>query len=91
LSGSRKPLDKYGAKISFEGGYNTNGPPGMRDASPELMEKEVIRCYKEYGGKKGYIFSGFIMVDSLDPAVAMKVIEPMKETVRKIRAGQIQI
>jgi uroporphyrinogen-III decarboxylase len=84
-------LDKYGSKISLEGGYNSNGAPGMRDASPEVIEQEVIRCYKEYGGKRGFIFSGFITVDSLDPAVTMKITEPMREAVRKIRAGQIQI
>jgi uroporphyrinogen-III decarboxylase len=84
-------LDKYGSRICLEGGYNSNGIPGMSDASPEVIEQEVIRCYKEYGKKRGYIFWGFITVDSLDPAVVMKPRQLMKETVLKIRAGQIQI
>lgn len=84
-------LDTYGDKICLEGGYNSNGAPGMWDATPELIEKEVIRCYREYGGKKGYMFWGFITVPSLDPAVAMKGRALMKETVLKIRAGQIKI
>jgi hypothetical protein len=48
-------LEKYGDKFFFEGGFDYNGRPGQLDASMEEVIAEVERCFREYGGKKGYI------------------------------------
>jgi hypothetical protein len=51
-------LDKYGDKFSFEGGFDSNGKPGRPDATIPEIRAEVERCFREYGGKKGFMFSG---------------------------------
>jgi uroporphyrinogen-III decarboxylase len=79
-------LAKYRDKFTFEGGFDMQGPPGIPGASAELIENEVKRCYDEYGGKKGYIFMGGILVNSLDPGEAARANAPVIETVLKLRA-----
>jgi uroporphyrinogen-III decarboxylase len=79
-------LAKYRNKLTIEGGFDFQGPPGIPGASAEVIENEVKRCYDEYGGKKGYIFLGSITVNSLDPEVAMKANAPMLEAALKFRA-----
>ncbi|MDR0388534.1 MAG: hypothetical protein LBH73_00510 [Spirochaetaceae bacterium] len=49
-------LDRYGDRISLEGGFDSTGKPGRPDASIEEVVVEVERCFREYGGKKGFIF-----------------------------------
>lgn len=63
-----KLQDKYGDKIVFMGGFDTNGAPGAADASLETRIAEVHRCFDSYGHKPGFIFFGYVLVDSLDPA-----------------------
>jgi uroporphyrinogen-III decarboxylase len=55
-------LDKYGGKFSFEGGFDMNGAPGRPDATVEDVVAEVERCFRDYGGKKGYIFIGALLL-----------------------------
>ncbi|MDR0388535.1 MAG: hypothetical protein LBH73_00515 [Spirochaetaceae bacterium] len=54
-------LDKYGDRFSFEGGFDTTGKPGHSDASIEDVTAEVERCFREYGGRKGFIFWPFLL------------------------------
>jgi hypothetical protein len=49
-------LDKYGDRFSFEGGFDSTGKAGRPDASVEDVIAEVERCFREYGGRKGYSF-----------------------------------
>jgi hypothetical protein len=79
-------LDKYGDKLAFEGGFNTNGRAAMEDASVEEVETEVKRCYDEYGGKKGYIFFGANLMSTSDTQVAAKAMMPIVNAVLKLRA-----
>jgi uroporphyrinogen-III decarboxylase len=79
-------LAKYRDRLSFEGGFDSQGPSGIPGASAEVLENEVKRCYDEYSGKKGYIFLGAIIVNSLDPEAAMKANAPIVETVLKLRS-----
>ena len=63
-------IEKYGDRIGFVGGYDTNGPAGSVNATHDIIEKEVKRCLDTYGKyHKGYCFFGFRYVNSLDPAV----------------------
>lgn len=63
-------IEKYGDRIGFVGGYDTNGPAASVDATHDIIEKEVRRCLDTYGRyHKGYCFFGFRYVNSLDPAV----------------------
>ena len=55
-------LAKYGKQITVIGGYDTNGIPGMPDASEDEMRKEVKRCIDTYAPYGSYIFSGFRIV-----------------------------
>lgn len=45
-------LDKYGGKIALIGGFDSNGPPALANASLKTIEDEVRRCFKEYGGNR---------------------------------------
>lgn len=53
-------LDRYGDRLTIVGGYDTNGLPGMT-GDEEIITAEVDRCLDTYGGKRGYVFSGFIL------------------------------
>jgi uroporphyrinogen-III decarboxylase len=79
-------LTKYRDRLTFAGGFDMQGPPGIPGAPAEAIENEVKRCYDEYGGKKGYIFLGSVLVNTLDPGEAAKVNAPLFETVRKLRS-----
>lgn len=59
---------KYGDKIVLMGGFDTNGAAGAADATLETRIAEVHRCFDEYGQQPGFIFFGFVLVNSLDPA-----------------------
>jgi hypothetical protein len=54
-------LDTYGDRLSIEGGFDTTGKCSRPDSTVEEVVAEVERCFREYGGKRGYIFSGFVM------------------------------
>lgn len=60
-------LTEYGDRFTFIGGWDSNGPASLTAATDEEIETEVKRCFDEYGGRKGYIFFGFRVADSLDP------------------------
>ena len=63
-------IEKYGDRIGFIGGYDTNGPASQPSATDEMIKAETLRCIETYGKyHKGYAFFGFLLVDSLDPAV----------------------
>jgi len=84
-------LDKYGDRLSIEGGYNTNGAPGYETSPLNIIEAEVERCFKEYGGKKGYIFSGVLVRNSIDPAVTLNANKPLLEKARKLREAYVLV
>lgn len=59
-------LDQYGDRFCICGGYDTNGMPGQTD-DPEILKREIERCYQTYGAKQGYIFAGFILLPCENP------------------------
>lgn len=66
-------LEKYGDKFAIIGGYDSNGKPGLPDATPEEIVAEVDRCYEEYGKfGKSYGFFGFFLGAMDDPATMAK-------------------
>ena len=74
-------IEKYGDRIGIAGGYNTNGLPGRSDVTPDVIAAEVKRCFDTYGKyHKGYCFFGFLIVNSMDPAVIGAAMAPMVET-----------
>lgn len=62
-------LTQYGDRLTFMGGWDSNGPAAMPEATDEEIEKEVHRCFDEYGNRRGFIFFGFRTSNSLDPQV----------------------
>lgn len=77
-------IEKYGDRLGFIGGYDTQGPAAREDASPELVEAEVKRCLEEYGKyHKGFCFFGFRYVNSLDQAVQGKAMGEIVEAAMK--------
>jgi uroporphyrinogen-III decarboxylase len=75
-------LDKYGDKLSLEGGFDSTGKPGRPDASIEEVIAEVERCFRDYGGKKGYIFWP-VLLGSEEKAKEKNIA--IIETVNKLR------
>lgn len=74
---------KYGDKITLIGGFDSNGAPAQPDATLESRIAEVHRCIDVYGKNPGYIFFGFVLVDSLDPAETGAQLMPIfQEAVR---------
>lgn len=65
-------LTEYGERITFMGGWDSNGPASMPEATDQMIEKEVHRCFDEYGGRKGFVFFGFRTTNSLDPQRIME-------------------
>lgn len=70
-------LKEYGSEICIIGGYNSNGAPARAESTPEEMIAETRRCFDTYGPYKGYIFFGFKLVNSNDPADMMKEMMPI--------------
>jgi hypothetical protein len=60
-------LDKYGDRLSLEGGFDSTGKPGRPDSSVEAVIAEVERCFRDYGDKKGYIFMP-VLLSSVEKA-----------------------
>lgn len=54
-------LKTYGDRFCIAGGYDTNGQPGAT-ADEFIIQKEIERCFREYGVLPGYIFAGFILL-----------------------------
>jgi hypothetical protein len=77
-------LDKYGDRFCLEGGFDMNGKPGRPDSTIEEVIAEVERCFREYGGKKGYIFLGVVMTATGDADGPAKNAALM-ETANKLR------
>ncbi|QOV18502.1 hypothetical protein INP51_10825 [Blautia liquoris] len=86
-----KILSKYGDKFVLIGGFDSNGKPAQADATVEERMKEVHRCMDIYGKYPGYIFFGFVLVDSIDPAETGKALAPIFEEAsrysRELAAG----
>jgi uroporphyrinogen-III decarboxylase len=57
-------LDKYGDRFCIEGGWDTNGKPSRPGASIEEVKAEAERCFRDYGGKKGWIFWPLIVASA---------------------------
>jgi uroporphyrinogen-III decarboxylase len=74
-------LDKYGEKFTFEGGFNSSGKPANPNASIEEVTTEVERCFREYGGRKGYIL--WLFADTLENAEEKHAA--MLETANRLR------
>jgi len=81
-------LEKYGDRFCLEGGFNSNGRPGHPSASIQEVEAEVERCYREYGHLEGYIFFGFLLLNTDDPMGQLKALAPILEAVGKCRAKE---
>jgi hypothetical protein len=77
-------LDKYGDRFCLEGGFDMNGKPGRPDSTIEDVKKETERCFREYGSKRGYVFSGMVLsaVDSKDAEAKSQAII---ETANRLR------
>ena len=71
--------EKYGDRIAFAGGYDSNGKPGST-ADVEIIRKEVIRCCEEYGPHNAYIFFGYSIL-SMEEAGCMENVWGPTETV----------
>ncbi|MDR3122884.1 MAG: hypothetical protein LBU16_03785 [Treponema sp.] len=77
-------LDKYGGNFCIEGGFDTNGKPGRPDSTVEDVAAEVERCFREYGNKRGYIFSGMAL-SSADSKDAGAKAQAITETANRLR------
>jgi hypothetical protein len=77
-------LDKYGDRFCIEGGWDTNGKPSQPGSTIEDVEAEVERCFREYGGKKGFIFFPMILASTdMKDSDAKNTV--MLETANKLR------
>lgn len=46
---------KYGDRVAIVGGYDSQGPAGREDATPEILQEEARRVVKEYAVNGGFI------------------------------------
>lgn len=70
-------LKKHGDSFCILGGYATNGPAGRPDADPSVIEAEVQRDFDTYGKYPGYIWFGFLLIDTLDPDEKIQKMMPL--------------
>lgn len=77
--------EKYGDKIAIIGGYNTNGRPGLEDATEEEIDTEVKRCIETYGPHGSYIFMGFRLMSGSDPMSFFEGIKPINTAFEKYK------
>ena len=71
-------IEKYGDRIGFVGGFDSNGPVAREGATDEEVEAEVVRCFDAYGKwHRGYCFFGFRYPNSLDPQVIAAYMMPI--------------
>lgn len=74
-------IEKYGDRIGFIGGYDTNGLPGREDADDSVIIQEVHRCLDTYGKyHRGYCFFGFRYANSLNVQDQMAAMAPIVKT-----------
>ncbi|MDR0597226.1 MAG: hypothetical protein LBG14_01820 [Treponema sp.] len=75
-------LDRYGDRFSLEGGFDTTGKPSYSNASVEEVIAEVERCFRDYGGRKGFIFTSTLLgaVENAEEKLAA-----IAETVNRLR------
>lgn len=78
---------EYGSKFCLEGGYDITGKPGHPEATIEEVKAEVERCFRDYGGEKGYIFLYFLL-QSANSNFAEKTAAVI-ETANRIRFAGI--
>jgi hypothetical protein len=77
-------LDKYGDRFCLEGGFDSNGKPGRPDATIEDLKAEVERCFREYGSKRGFIFSA-LLLSSTGSTDVMAKHQAVLETANRLR------
>jgi uroporphyrinogen-III decarboxylase len=75
-------LDKYGDSLSLEGGFDSTGKPGHPNASVGEVVAEVERCFRDYGGRKGFIFTP-ALIGSVEKAKEKNAA--IAETVNRLR------
>lgn len=71
--------EKYGDRMAFIGGFNTNGRPGQPNATEEEREAEIHRCLDTYGKYDSFILGAGILVNTNDPKVKMAAAKPMMD------------
>lgn len=76
-------LEKNGDRFAIIGGYDSNGKPGRSTTTEEEVREEVRRCCREYGDLPGYIFFGFLIVNSLDPHAMYRAMAPLVDEAAK--------
>ncbi|MBP2662063.1 MAG: hypothetical protein H6Q71_11 [Firmicutes bacterium] len=76
-------LKNYGSQIAIIGGFDSNGRPGMTDASEEEVRGEVRRCFDTYGTYNGYVLFGAKIVNSLDPNIVAGAYLPIIDEAEK--------
>lgn len=55
-------IQKYGDKIGFAGGFDSNGPVATQTATPDMIVAEAHRCVDQYGQyHKSYALFGFFI------------------------------
>lgn len=66
-------IEKYGDKIGFIGGWDSNGKPATPEATDEEVIAEIRRAYDTYGkAGKSFAFFGYRNVNTLDPATLLQ-------------------
>lgn len=78
-------LKNYGNKISVIGGYDTNGKPGLEDATDAVIDAEVKRCMETYGPYGSYILMGFRLMSSPDPNAFIQGLLPINAAASKYK------
>lgn len=81
-------LKNYGNQITIIGGFNSNGRPGMPDASEDEVRFEVRRCIDTYGKYNSYVLFGAKIVNSLDPQVIANAYIPIIDEAVKYTSGK---
>lgn len=61
-------IQKYGDKIGFAGGFDSNGPVAAQTATPDMIVAEARRCVDQYGQyHKSFALFGFFI--NYDPQI----------------------
>ena len=73
-------IEKYGDRLGFVGGFDSNGPVARESAKPEEVDAEVMRCLDTYGKyHRGYCFFGFRYPNSADPQKVAAFMAPIAQ------------
>ena len=67
-------LQKYSDRLALVGGFDSIGE-AARTADPDVIRREVRRCYDTYGKYDGFVFWGFLLMD--DPKVVAPRMQAM--------------